>query len=343
MAMTMAIGIHGDSSLKGYSDMRIGGDVGQELACDGKSRALHADDGCGAVAGEADEKWASLGHEALHETACEKGRRQGGSDTAFGEGKSENHGRSPRSRRVGIVFAPQNCKRPQSLLDLKDGATLVGPPGQIRRYSNGNCTPTLSSPPAVPPRSPLRPTALRQDSPIRTSSPMKQRKSLDITLSTNIQHGHQEVTSTVPPHSSTRTSRPNFRRHSMGSLAALLETLAAEPASFHDKALPRTPSYDGDSFQTEHYDGGEELDLEVDSASSSDSFAQELGNPSSPGTASDADAPPSNPPTSMTKRMHALRELLSSERAYASDLALIRDIHIPLALGMCSPSRRSRH
>ncbi|KAI6046273.1 hypothetical protein EDC04DRAFT_2864786 [Pisolithus marmoratus] len=35
----------------------------------------------------------------------------------------------------------------------------------------------------------------------------------------------------------------------------------------------------------------------------------------------------------MTKRMHALFELLSSERAYASDLALIRDIHIPLALG----------
>ncbi|EGO00583.1 hypothetical protein SERLA73DRAFT_30457, partial [Serpula lacrymans var. lacrymans S7.3] len=35
----------------------------------------------------------------------------------------------------------------------------------------------------------------------------------------------------------------------------------------------------------------------------------------------------------MTKRTHALLELLTSERAYASDLALIRDIHIPLALG----------
>lgn len=38
--------------------------------------------------------------------------------------------------------------------------------------------------------------------------------------------------------------------------------------------------------------------------------------------------------TPMSKRTHALLELLSSERAYASDLALIRDIHIPLALGM---------
>ena len=35
----------------------------------------------------------------------------------------------------------------------------------------------------------------------------------------------------------------------------------------------------------------------------------------------------------MSKRTHALLELLSSERAYASDLAFIRDIHIPLALG----------
>jgi len=40
-----------------------------------------------------------------------------------------------------------------------------------------------------------------------------------------------------------------------------------------------------------------------------------------------------SPPPTVSKRNHALLELLSSERAYASDLALIRDIHIPLALG----------
>jgi hypothetical protein len=39
------------------------------------------------------------------------------------------------------------------------------------------------------------------------------------------------------------------------------------------------------------------------------------------------------PPPSMSKRQHALLELLSSERAYASDLALIREVHMPLALG----------
>ncbi len=47
--------------------------------------------------------------------------------------------------------------------------------------------------------------------------------------------------------------------------------------------------------------------------------------------------PQSQPPLQpMTKRHHALQELLSSERAYASDLALICDVHIPLALGKSS-------
>lgn len=39
------------------------------------------------------------------------------------------------------------------------------------------------------------------------------------------------------------------------------------------------------------------------------------------------------PPT-LSKRSHALLELLQSEREYSSDLALIRDVHIPLAIGM---------
>lgn len=62
------------------------------------------------------------------------------------------------------------------------------------------------------------------------------------------------------------------------------------------------------------------------------------GRPDSPSIISsidddDASPGPSHPPPTMSKRTHALLELLTSERAYASDLALIRDIHIPLALG----------
>ncbi|KAF7325303.1 DH domain-containing protein [Mycena venus] len=38
-------------------------------------------------------------------------------------------------------------------------------------------------------------------------------------------------------------------------------------------------------------------------------------------------------PATLSKRQHALHELMSSERAYASDLALILEVHIPLAQG----------
>ncbi|EMD33248.1 hypothetical protein CERSUDRAFT_98842 [Gelatoporia subvermispora B] len=46
-------------------------------------------------------------------------------------------------------------------------------------------------------------------------------------------------------------------------------------------------------------------------------------------------------PAVTSKRTHALLELLSSERSYASDMALIRDIHIPLALGQPAPFQTS--
>lgn len=42
----------------------------------------------------------------------------------------------------------------------------------------------------------------------------------------------------------------------------------------------------------------------------------------------------SQAPQTLSKRTHALLEMLTTERAYASDLALIRDVHVPLALGM---------
>ncbi|KAF9033460.1 hypothetical protein BDZ89DRAFT_1130975 [Hymenopellis radicata] len=39
------------------------------------------------------------------------------------------------------------------------------------------------------------------------------------------------------------------------------------------------------------------------------------------------------PPPTKSKRQHAIEEVLTSERCYASDMALVRDVHIPLALG----------
>jgi len=53
---------------------------------------------------------------------------------------------------------------------------------------------------------------------------------------------------------------------------------------------------------------------------------------------------PALPPTTpnrTSKREHALLELLNTERSYASDLALIRDVHIPVARGASSQSPRA--
>ncbi|KAH7921646.1 hypothetical protein BV22DRAFT_1018978 [Leucogyrophana mollusca] len=109
---------------------------------------------------------------------------------------------------------------------------------------------------------------------------------------------------------------PLLRRPSLGSLSALLEILEADHdphASFYssrpvtpEKALPAPP--DSPLMRPES--------PRDDAASSTSSLL--------------------NPPV-ITKRTHALLELLTSERAYASDLALIRDIHIPLALGQPAP------
>lgn len=52
-----------------------------------------------------------------------------------------------------------------------------------------------------------------------------------------------------------------------------------------------------------------------------------------PSEASETASELERPQKLLSKREHALHELLSSERAYASDLALIREVHLPLALG----------
>lgn len=90
-------------------------------------------------------------------------------------------------------------------------------------------------------------------------------------------------------------------------------------------AVPRTPSPD------------KPLPITPSSTSSSPTLTD--------GNSPDSDSPRDTPPPSatfkpkvlssgLTKRTHALLELIESERAYASDLALIRDIHLPVALGM---------
>jgi len=78
--------------------------------------------------------------------------------------------------------------------------------------------------------------------------------------------------------------------------------------------VERTPSSDGGKSARESFRAASPLIQSPldDSASSSSSLGQ---------------------PISMSKRQHALHELLASERAYASDLAVIREVYMPLASG----------
>ncbi|KAH9039884.1 hypothetical protein EDB85DRAFT_1859276 [Lactarius pseudohatsudake] len=95
-------------------------------------------------------------------------------------------------------------------------------------------------------------------------------------------------------------------------------------------AVPRTPSPD------------KPLPITPSSSFSSPTLTDVGHSPDSASPGNLIDTPPPSatfPPkvlsTGLTKRTHALLELIESERAYASDLALIRDIHLPVALGMC--------
>ncbi|KAI6145479.1 hypothetical protein BKA82DRAFT_995591 [Pisolithus tinctorius] len=337
----MGFGMHGNLGVEYDGDTRIGDVDGEVWACRDKTPAsVQGGEGTSAAAGEVNEKRHSPGLlEVVKNEWAE--RRKGGERTAPDEDRSQPKQRpsSPRSRRVGIVFSPQNYKRPHSLLDLKDAARICG---NCSLSSNDICnsspTPTIANPPVIPPRSPLRPISLRyqelQD-PSNTTpapTPASQLINLDVPLDTDAR-GHQMDTV-----QSLRTSKEMLRRHSLGSLTAILDSLAADPTTFHDKELPLPPDYDDDLSRTTQSDSDEDdSDPDVDPDSPSEVLAQELGVSVSPTPPADAVTLNSGQHTVMTKRMHALFELLSSERAYASDLALIRDIHIPLALGQPPP------
>ncbi|KAI0701003.1 hypothetical protein C8T65DRAFT_579908 [Cerioporus squamosus] len=112
---------------------------------------------------------------------------------------------------------------------------------------------------------------------------------------------------------------PLLHARSFGSLSGLLDQSHSASASHRpttpDKPLPLTPQPSG-SMPLSREPEEDDDDTLLPSVSTS--------------TRSSATA-------AMSKRNHALVELLTSERSYASDLALIRDIHIPLALGQPAP------
>jgi dynamin-binding protein len=133
------------------------------------------------------------------------------------------------------------------------------------------------------------------------------------------------LTSSTPDTSQMASPSPSIlHRPSFASFNGLLDSLHAEFG-----ADPLTPPADRDTPKQTFMP-----DSPLASAFAADAGADDDA------TLTGTDPAPDPPAPKISKRTHALLELLSSERAYASDLALTRDIHIPLALGQ-SPSRLS--
>lgn len=161
--------------------------------------------------------------------------------------------------------------------------------------------PTYSSlpplPPALPTRSPLRPPPAR--SAISASSTDSAVSSAFINLSTPTPSSEDDFDLTTMPLSF------QMRNRSFPSLNGLADSLPDDGEV--SKPLPLRPASPLVLSP-----------MEDEAASSTSSLGQ-------------------HPPTpTFTKRQHALHELLASERAYASDLALVRELYIPLAIGMGS-------
>lgn len=202
----------------------------------------------------------------------------------------------PRSRRVGITGPPSSFRLSTSTTDTSESASYSTPPS----------SPNPSSPPR-PPRSPLRPTAPTR----RASASLLKLETSDLS---------PDDDEMLLSHS-----------RSFGSFSGLLNS---QPSSIKsgrsvrpqtpDKPLPITPD---PSTSASVHDNDRDHELQHEQEVHEDTLSQ---------TASTSSSEPTSllqSRATVSKRTHALEELLSTERAYASDLALIRDIHIPLASG----------
>jgi hypothetical protein len=168
----------------------------------------------------------------------------------------------------------------------------------------------FSKSPPLPPRSPLRPQAsprtASEDDPVQDMPPPMLRMSSLSSFS---------IETLIDSHP---TSNIIIDGTFLGDKAKPPPLLSVSRTPSPDKPLPITP-------------------LSTSSPTSIDDSTLD-----SPRLRNPLDSPPSSTtvPSKVvangtSKRTHALIELIESERAYASDLALIRDNHLPVALGMC--------
>ncbi|KAJ3969654.1 hypothetical protein EV361DRAFT_951286 [Lentinula raphanica] len=156
-------------------------------------------------------------------------------------------------------------------------------------------TTSASVRPTIPTRSPLRPSPGKTAVSASPSTPESALSSAFIKLSTPTPSEDDFDPAAMP-------LSFQMRNRSFPSLNGLVDAL---PDDTVFKALPLRPE---SPFALSP------MEDEAASSSSASSHGQQ-------------------PTPTFTKRQHALHELLASERAYASDLALVREIYIPLAIG----------
>ena len=203
--------------------------------------------------------------------------------------------------------APRMNPRIQGLDD--DPSPSARPRSPLVHTASSHRPPPLlsSKSPPLPPRSPLRPQA----SPLAASkdAPVHDMPSPMLRMSS----------------SASFSIEPFIQSTNIVIDGAYLNDKPKHPPLL---SVPRTPSPD--------------KPLPITPLSTTSSTLIGVNALDSPSVRDPLDTPPhsATPSSKVTangtsKRTHALLELIESERAYASDLALLRDIHLPVALGMC--------
>ena len=241
-------------------------------------------------------------------------------------------------------------------------------PRRVAIHSDGQDSPTPL--PEPPPRSPLRPSLGRRGYRAR-STHIPERSRLSAGGSSHLLLSHlAAMMTTLTPDSD---SVPVLRTPSFSSLSQLLEALGSTPDLQSVLGAVDDDDFEDDfdrEREEDHFNDTLAAELASSYSGATDShshsvdtlsnhtpaleFTRDKELPPPPSTLPlslpvkathqtlapamsrqenlHQDSQPSSTPA-LTKRRHALLELLTSERAYASDLALIRDVYMRLASG----------
>ena len=215
--------------------------------------------------------------------------------------------RTSLSRRMGGIIQPSSfppLRLEAYKLDTPPDSPMFEPPSPMSTHSSI----LLSPPPPPPPRSPLRPST----------------KSV-ASFTTLVNLYSNRDTMPPPPLPESKESIAE-KRKSVASFTALLDQL-----HLSTPAAPPSPMSDVEADEYSLSDD-KPLPSPPDNSSGSSSPTATIGLEPTTSMSSDDSTLAASVPV-VSKREHALKELLSSERAYASDLAFIRNVHIPIALG----------